>query len=123
MAKQRKFVKIEVSSAVKEDFDLLIEDRGLTQIQAGTRLFQWFMRQEEIIQQGIFQQIPKKLMNDAARKVAVKELIENLFRVNESSEKSGAKSGVSDVVSASLRRHEERRPGQQEDHGNIPDAG
>lgn len=74
MAKERFFVKVEVSPDVRARFERLYTRRGLTQIEAATRVFEWFMRQDEMVQQAIFGQLPKSLM-DQARQMLAKSVI------------------------------------------------
>lgn len=59
--KPRTFKKLEVVPSTFEKFKAIEEAKGLSQIEAGTRIFEWFMSQPDTVQSAIFGQVPREL--------------------------------------------------------------
>lgn len=75
MTKDREFLKVEVTPSVKMRFASLYEHRGLSQIEAASRVFNWFMAQHEVVQQAIFGQLPE-ILRENARKMLIDGIIQ-----------------------------------------------
>jgi hypothetical protein len=64
---KRDFLKIQVAPAEREAFTAVYTDKGMTQIEATTRLVRWFLDQDEVVQGTILRSIPQSVRVDVAR--------------------------------------------------------
>lgn len=67
LVSRRDFLKIQVTPDVRQRFEALYTEKGMTQIAAATRVFDWFMAQDETVQAAVLGLVPKNVAPDVAR--------------------------------------------------------
>lgn len=66
---KRDFVKIQLTPAAKAKFEALYDAKGMSQIKAATRLVEWLLDQDEVVQDAVLGTLPKSIRVDVARLV------------------------------------------------------
>ncbi len=69
MKAKRSILRIQLDRAAKEGLERLCEQRGMTQIAVMSRLVEWFINQDEIIQLGVLGVLSPQLTGPLARKL------------------------------------------------------
>lgn len=69
MNAKRSILRIQLDRAAKEGLERLCEQRGMTQIAVMSRLVEWFINQDEIIQLGVLGVLSPQLTGPLARKL------------------------------------------------------
>jgi len=64
--KTRDGVKIFISETEKASLDRLLNDLGMKQTEAGTRIFRWFLKQDDVIQRKVLGLLPESVEADVA---------------------------------------------------------
>lgn len=63
---QKIVVRLELSKAAKDQLEKISERTGMTQVSTGSRLFEWFARQSELIHGAVLSQYPKEVQHEIA---------------------------------------------------------
>lgn len=97
---KRDFLKLQLSPEAKADFERLYTGLGMSQIQAATRVFVWFMEQDEVTRATILGLIPDAIKQDVAR-----NWLERMANspAQPAPARRGTKATLSDVDSNKLR--------------------
>lgn len=69
MAARRAIMRIQLDSATKADLDELCDKRGMTQIAVMSRLVDWFIRQDDLIQVAVLSALTDESLARLARQL------------------------------------------------------
>jgi hypothetical protein len=69
MKAKRSILRIQLDRAAKEGLERLCEQRGMTQIAVMSRLVDWFIKQDEIIQLAALGVLSPQVTGPLARKI------------------------------------------------------
>jgi hypothetical protein len=69
MKAKRSILRIQLDRGAKESLERLCQDRGMTQIAVMSRLVDWFIQQDEIVQLGVLGVLSPDLISPLARRL------------------------------------------------------
>jgi len=69
MKSKRAILRIQLNLEAKEGLERICEQRGMTQISVMSRLMEWFVQQDEVIQLSVLRLLPAELAAPAARRL------------------------------------------------------
>ena len=72
MDQEKDDFRLKLDPALKKELGKLFEKRGIDRTKASTRIMGWFLRQDEVIQQHILEQLPGEMESAIARLVLEK---------------------------------------------------
>lgn len=69
MAARRAILRIQLDSTKKGELDQLCEKRGMTQIAVMSRLVDWFIKQDDMIQTAVMSSLTEESLSRLARQL------------------------------------------------------
>ena len=69
MSTDRAIVRVQLSALAKKKLDALCDRRGMTQIAVMSRVVDWFVKQDELIQTSVLSQLSPKSQAELARQL------------------------------------------------------
>lgn len=69
MKPKRSILRIQLDQSAKEGLERVCLQRGMTQISVMSRLVDWFVQQDEVIQLSVLRLLPDELAAPAAQQV------------------------------------------------------
>ena len=69
MLMEKTDLRVKLTPGLKQRFDALVDDAGMSQINGVNRLIEWFCSQDEVTRAVVLGMVPKSIAPDVARMV------------------------------------------------------